>query len=70
MSLEQMLDNLDSLPRYEDGDLDVGSAALICYNVNTFPNNKGYGESKVQNGIACGFNIQWIMLLGVPRPQL
>lgn len=67
MSLKDMLDNLDALPKYEDGDVPIGSAALLCYNVNTFVNTTVVEGKKIPHGTACGYNLQWVMLLGVPR---
>jgi hypothetical protein len=51
------LDRLNSFPRWE-GEIPYGSFAVVAYTTNKF-------WSATNKGWAVGFNIQWVMVIGV-----
>ncbi|RXW11200.1 hypothetical protein EST38_g14655 [Candolleomyces aberdarensis] len=58
VDFDKHLDDLSSFPRWK-GEVPVGSFAVIAYTTGTF-------YSTTQEGWAVSFNIQWVMLIGVP----
>jgi hypothetical protein len=61
LNLDQEIDNLDSLPLFEDfgGEIPSGSCALVGYTVTKFVSIKA--------GPSVSFNVQWLAVLGVPE---